>query len=130
MEKRFFVLVVEDDSDVLDALKLYVESFSNASLLSANGYLAAATWLNGMERIDLILCDVILRGEMDGIDVAELAVKMHPDIAVVLFSADPKSSIERLSDRYSFVRKPFGREEITQHIDKAFLRLRPLDERV
>ena len=125
MHSTFNVLVVEDNPNVLDSLAIFVDHLPGSSTFCANSYLAAANLLNSLSRVDLLLCDVILRDEMDGIDVAELAVKMHPDIAVVLFSAERMSEIEGLADRYSFIRKPFGREEIMAHIDRAFLHLHP-----
>ena len=42
------------------------------------------------------------------------------DDAAMLFSTDPRSDVEGLSLLYRFVRKPFGRHEVTRYIDKAF----------
>jgi DNA-binding NarL/FixJ family response regulator len=124
MNDWLVVLIVEDHPAVLDSLKLFVESFPDVHILSADNFLSAAVWINAAKRIDLLLCDVLLPGAMDGIDVAEIAVNAHPDVAVVLLSADPMDEIEGLTYRYSFAQKPFGREAMTQHIDSAFLRLR------
>jgi len=124
MNDRLVVLIVEDHPAVLDSLKLFVESLPEVHILAADSFLSAAVWINATKRIDLLLCDVLLPGAMDGIDVAEVAVNTHPDVAVVLLSADPMDQINGLTDRYSFAQKPFGCEAITQHIDSAFLRLR------
>ncbi|MBB6249000.1 response regulator [Rhodanobacter sp. A1T4] len=124
MNSQLVVLIVEDHPVVLDSLKFFVESFPNVQILSADSFVSAAVWINATKRIDLLLCDVLLPGAMDGIDVAEAAVNTHSDIAVVLLSADPMDEIKGLTDRYSFLQKPFGRDAITQHIDSAFLRLR------
>jgi DNA-binding NarL/FixJ family response regulator len=124
MNGQLVVLIVEDHPAVLDSLKLFVESIPNVQILSADSFLSATMWINAAERIDLLLCYILLPGAMDGIDVAEVAIGTHPDIAVVLISADPADEIDGLTDRYSFEQKPFGREAITQHIDSAFLRLR------
>jgi len=130
MKPSFYVLVVEDNPDVLDSLTLFVDALADAKIFTASGFLDAAAIIKEQPRIDLILCDVVFREEMNGIDVAELAVKLHPNVAVVLFSAEQKSDVEGLYGRYSFVRKPFGRDELNRHIDKAFLRLRPVDEQL
>jgi len=124
MNSQLVVLIVEDHPAVLDSLKLFVESFPDVQILSADSFVSAAVWINATKRIDLLLCDVLLPGAMDGIDIAEVAVNTHSNIAVVLLSADPMDEIKGLTDRYSFLQKPFGREAITQHIDSAFLRLR------
>lgn len=130
IKPRFYVLVVEDNPDVLDSLTLFVDALADAQIFTASGFLGAAAVIEEQLRIDLILCDVVFREEMDGIDVAELAVKLYPNVAVVLFSAEQQSDVEGLYGRYSFVRKPFGRDELNRHIDKAFLRLRPVDEQL
>ncbi|WP_458071175.1 response regulator [Rhodanobacter sp. BL-MT-08] len=124
MDNRLVVLIVEDHREVLDALKLFVESLPDVDILLADSYLSAVAWIGRESRIDLLLCDVLLPGAMNGIDVADVAVTAHPAIAVVLLSADAQADIEGLTDRYSFVQKPFGREAVTQQIDRAFLRLR------
>jgi len=124
MNDRLVVLIVEDHPAVLDSLKLFVESFEDVQIYSADSFSAAVVCIDATAQIDLLLCDVLLPGMMNGLDVAEAAVNAHPNIAVVLLSADPPDEIPRLTGRYSFLRKPFGRDAITEHIDKAFLRLR------
>lgn len=124
MDSQLVVLVVEDHPEVLASLILFVEIYEGAVVLSANSYVAAVKEITAAKRIDLLLCDVHLPGEMNGVDVAELAVANHPGIAVVIASADPPSEVSGLTDRYSFLRKPFGIEEMARHIDVAFLKLR------
>lgn len=128
MDNKLCVLIVEDHPAVLDSLKLFVESFPEVQILSADNFFSAAIQIKKANRIDLLLADVNLPGPMTGIDVAEAAVSTHPNIAVVMFSADQRSDIDGLTDRYSFVRKPFGRDEVTIHIDSAFLRLKNISE--
>lgn len=101
-----------------------IETWPNVDVLSAKGFLDAAAWIHRATRIDLLMCDVRLPGGMGGVTVAKLAVDKHPQIAVLLFSADAKSDIEGLTDRYSFIRKPFSRDEIVEHVDRAFVNLR------
>ena len=122
------VLIVEDHPEVSESLKLLVEGRPGVTVLSANGFLAAAIWINSAQRVDLLLCEVRLTGEMDGLDVAELAVKTHPTIAVVLFAAAAASAVERLCDRYCFVQRPFKQCEVTDHVDRAVVRCRVAQE--
>jgi DNA-binding NarL/FixJ family response regulator len=124
MENKLCVLIVEDHPALLDSLKLFVESFSEVQILSADSFLSAEIWIKKANRIDLLLADVNLPGPRTGVNVAEAAVGAHPNVAVVMFSADQRSDVDGLTDRYSFVSKPFGKDEVTRHIDSAFLRLR------
>ena len=129
-KRRLVVLIVEDHPGVLDSLERLVERWPNVDILSADGSLAALKWIGLAPCIDLLLSDVCLPGEMTGVDIAAFAVITHPGIAVVLLSADAKSEIKGLVERYAFVRKPFGGDQLTAHIDKAFLGLRPMSELV
>lgn len=124
MNNMLVVLIVEDHPGILDSLRVFVRSFLNVQIACASSFLPAIALIAASDRIDLLLCDALLRGEMTGIDVAEVAVATHPEIAVVMLSADSPDQIEGLTDRYSFARKPFGRDEITRHIDTAFIKLR------
>ena len=124
MPSNLVVLIVEDHPEASASLNLLVEHRPNVTVLSANGFLAAAIWINSAARVDLLLCEVLLTGEMSGVDVAELAVKTHARCAVVLFATAPAASIEGLCDRYSFIQRPFKKSEVTDHIDMAVERCR------
>jgi response regulator of citrate/malate metabolism len=125
MKDRLVVLIVEDDSNVMGTLMLFVESISSVEMLTASDFADAATLIAQTPRIDLLLCDVMLPGAKSGIDLAQAAVDAHPRIAVLLMSAESEGDIVGITDRFSFLRKPFGVESLTKHIDAAFERLRP-----
>jgi len=122
------VLIVEDHPGVRDSVERLVEQWPNVDILSAENFFSAAIWINAVDHLDIILSDVVLPGEMTGVDVADVAVATHPNVAVVLFSADHISEIKGMRETYGFIRKPFGIEQLTMHIDKAFLRLRSVAE--
>lgn len=100
-----------------------VESWRDADITSVEDFYAARHWIEKLERLDLLLCDVSLPGEMSGLDVAAMALSAHPAAAIVLFSADPRSDLEGMLDRYSFLQKPFGRDQLLARIDDAFIRV-------
>lgn len=123
MDGPLVVLIVEDHPGIMDSMERMIETWPNVDILSASGFLDAATWIHRASRIDLLMCDVRLPGGMDGVSVAELAVFTHPLIAILLFSADAASDIEGLTGRYGFIRKPFSRSDIVEHVDNAFMKL-------
>ena len=124
MGRRLTVLIVEDHSGVRDTLERMVESWPNVDVLSANSFLSAAVLIRSVQRLDLLICDVCLPGEMTGIDVAEVAIATHHDLAIVIISADAHEDIDRMKRRYAFIRKPFGRDDLIEHMDSAFARLK------
>lgn len=124
MGRRLTVLIVEDHPGVRDTLERMVESWPNVNVLSANTFLSAAVLIRSVQRLDLLICDVCLPGELTGIDVAEVAVATHQDLAVVIISADAQEDIDRMKARYAFIRKPFGRDDLIEHMDGAFALLK------
>lgn len=119
MERGLVVLIVEDYPDTRASVGTMVGDWEDAVLLKANGFLEAATVLNAADGVDLLICGASLAGEMTGIDVAEIAVKTFPDIAVVIFSEHAQADIPRFTERYTHVRRPFNREQLLDHIDNA-----------
>jgi len=118
------ILIVEDHPGVLDSIERMVEQWPHVDVYSAEGFIAAAIRIHAMNHLDLLLSDVYFPGEMNGIDVADLAVKTHPEVAIVLFSGDRRADISGMRDKYEFMQKPFDREQLTVHIDNAFSKLR------
>ncbi len=116
------VMIVEDHPGVLASVEALVESWQKVEITSAGDFMAAEIWIKALKRLDLLLCDVCLPNDMDGSKLAELVLASHPMAAVVLFSADLRSDIQGMSDRYSFLQKPFGRKELYCQIDDAFVR--------
>lgn len=127
MERKLVVLIVEDHAGVRDALERMVESWASVDLLSCNGFVGATQWISTAPRIDLMLCDVYLPDGMTGVDLAEIAVRTHPRIAVVMTSADPQPRVDGFTNRYSFLRKPFGHDDLLAEIDRAFARINTQD---
>lgn len=71
---------------------------------------------------DLILMDIVLKGEIDGIETAEL-IKKRFDIPVVYLTAySDKETFERakLTEPYGFIVKPAGIYELKCNIENAF----------
>ena len=119
------VLIVEDDAIV--ALDLGV-------LLEARGYRVlgiAHTAQQAIERAeathpDVVLMDINLRGEGDGIQAAD-AITRHDGMAVVFLTAyrDNATLQRALATRpHGFVTKPFDADALQTAIDFALYRLR------
>ena len=118
------ILIVEDQPDVRDSIERMVEQWPHVDVHSAEGFLSAAISINAMQRMDLLLSDLYFPDEMNGIDIADLAVRTHAEVAVVLFSADRQADIEGMREDYEFMQKPFNHEQLTVHVDNAFSKLR------
>jgi len=111
-EKKFSILLVEDEENLQEALKLNLE---------LEGYEITGAW-DGAEALqavqkeyfDLIILDVMLP-EIDGITVCETIRLSNPDIPILILSAKNSSAdrvlgLKKGADDY--LTKPFNLEEL------------------
>jgi PAS domain S-box-containing protein len=117
---RISVLIVEDEVIVAQNL---------ASKLEKLGYTVTGTAINGHEAVamalahrpQLILMDIKLQGELDGIATVE-KIKKHLDIPVIYLTAhsDPNTlSRAKISKPYGYVLKPFDERDLVTQIELA-----------
>lgn len=118
-EERARILIVEDE--IITAMDLAAE-------LEVMGYLVVDTVGTGQEAIekvelfrpDLVLMDIVLRGDMDGIQVAE---QIHDlNIPVVYLSAySDDTTVERAKKTFPFgyLIKPYQKDELYSTIETA-----------
>jgi CheY-like chemotaxis protein len=123
------ILVVEDDQDV---------RVLTVTLLKAMGYTVhqaedgetALKLIEKERRIDLLLSDVVLTGELSGPAIAEAAVEMRPDLHVLFMSGYAEDVIRRDREQAEKVldadllSKPFSRAQLAEKI-KATLHAEP-----
>ena len=114
------ILIVEDEVIAAKSLELR---------LTRLGYTVAGIIAFGEEalhaaqtlRADLVLMDINLRGEMDGIQAAEL-IRTRLDIPVIFTTAqDDDSTLQRakITDPFGYLVKPFETREIRTSIEMA-----------
>lgn len=115
------VLVVEDDPDVLNLVDILLANLNYRTVRASTGQEALDT-LNGNERPDLILTDVILPGGMTGVDVAKEAAKTGPGIPVIFMSGYTENSINHhgvLEDGVLLLNKPFRKSDLANMLRRA-----------
>ncbi|MBM3703119.1 MAG: PAS domain S-box protein [Actinobacteria bacterium] len=117
------ILIVEDEGITAMELETKLEIW---------GYPSPVIALSGEEAIekalktrpDLILMDISLKGEIDGIEVIE-QIKKHfnPPVIYITAHADDKT-MERakLTEHYSYMVKPIGDKELKFAIDMALFK--------
>lgn len=80
------VLVVEDNNDVADALLPLLEALG-CRTTRVDRASAAREWLAAQTALpDLVLTDVLMPGDMDGIALAQFLRKTHPALPVLLMT--------------------------------------------
>jgi len=107
------VLIVDDDHAVLETMRMLLEGKGGFRVHCAVGFLSK------QEQVDVVIADVILAGETTGIDICELARRQHPEVGLVVISADPNTDPEAVPERSVYLRKPFGGKELIEAIERV-----------
>jgi CheY-like chemotaxis protein len=89
------VLVVEDQPDVRKAAVRLCRQIGMQPV-AVQGAAEALEVLGSGFRFDVLFTDVVLGGEMDGLELAEAATRMQPDIAVVCTSGYAEQQLGQL----------------------------------
>jgi len=122
MEKER-ILIVEDEIIVARDLQRDLEKM---------GYAVASMVPSGEQAIqeienqvpDLVLMDIMLQEEMDGIETAEI-IRSRFDIPVVFLTGNgDKATFERakMAEPFGYITKPFQKEDLRKVIEIALLR--------
>ncbi|OHD12900.1 MAG: hypothetical protein A2Y34_13860 [Spirochaetes bacterium GWC1_27_15] len=117
------LIIVEDEIIVAEDLK---------SILTEEGYLVTGIFSSGevvLENLksitaDIILMDIMLKGNIDGIKTAEL-IKFYYDIPVIYITAcADEATLKRakVTEPYGYILKPFDKRQLHTNIQIAIYR--------
>lgn len=112
------VLVVDDNELVLESIELLLAGTEGLHTIRALGAEGALRHLRHAP-VDIIIADVILTGSISGIDLCHEAIKRHPDVALVVITADSEVQLHDVPPRGVFLRKPFGATELMVALQMA-----------
>lgn len=123
------ILLVEDEENLQDALKLNLELEGYEVTTASDGTSALKAVEN--EYFDLIVLDVMLP-ELDGISVAETIRLQNNDVPILMVSArnttaDKVLGLKKGADDY--MTKPFNLEELLLRVQKMIEKNRKLQEK-
>jgi PAS domain S-box-containing protein len=107
------VLLVDDESHVRKGLEHLLRRRCDLLLVAASGPEALAQ-ISALERLDVLLSDVVLPGDMSGFDLADKVLAAHPDCRVLLMSGYSTEARRAHSGReYRVLQKPFPPQTLT-----------------
>jgi two-component system, response regulator PdtaR len=119
------ILVVEDQTIVALNIKNRLKNL---------GYIVSDTVVSGEEAIrkaelkkaDLVLMDIMLKGDMDGVEAARI-IKSRFGIPVIYLTACTDfETLKRaeITDTEEYISKPFKEEDLFKNIEAALLKSR------
>ena len=117
------IMIVEDEFIIADDIRTSLEKMGyHVCGLAASG--EKAIRLAKEKKPDMILMDIMLKGDMDGIQAAQ-TIKKELDISVIFLSAYSDDAIlkrAKVSLPYGYLIKPFKDRELKAAIDMALYR--------
>jgi two-component system response regulator VicR len=116
------VLVVDDEPDTLELVKLVLESAGFEAVLANNGMEALAKI--DTEKLDLVLLDIMMP-DMDGWDVFRKIKEKNTIIPIAILTAKAQN-IDKLLGLHvlkadDYITKPFGKNELIGKVRKLTL---------
>ncbi|MBI5739263.1 MAG: sigma-54-dependent Fis family transcriptional regulator [Nitrospirae bacterium] len=115
------ILAVDDDRNLLEVLKMRLESASYGVITAMNES-DAATGVRE-QVVDLCIIDLQL-GEEDGISVMKNIHRINPEIPVIILTAygSIESAVEAMRrGAFSYLTKPFDPQDLLQQIENALV---------
>jgi PAS domain S-box-containing protein len=115
------ILVVEDDPDVRSVAVLQLDSLGYRVLEAENGE-TALELLGQNPSIDLLFTDVVLRGGMSGIDLAQEARKIRPSLKVLFVSGYAEGAMaddSRVGRADPTLSKPYRMRDLDRKVQEV-----------
>ncbi len=120
-KQRKRVLVVDDEENIRQILKEYLNEFGYEVTCAVNGQEALQIYKNG--RFDVILSDLIMR-PVDGLELLGEVKKVDPDAIFIMITGYPsiESALEAVKKgARDYITKPFNIEEIRLKMERVLL---------
>lgn len=120
-QQRGLILVVEDEAIIRDFVCeiLGDEGFTTHALETAD---EAKTYLSAhADKVSLLLTDILMPGELNGADLANLSGEQWPRIPILIMSGHETPESSGVKHLVTFVRKPWSFGQLLDGVDKALL---------
>ncbi len=115
------ILIVEDDPEVRELAAMLLEDIGYNLAQAGDGIAALAAIENGFEA-DLLLSDIVLPNNVNGLELANDIKSRVPAIKVLFMSGYAESAVQQhgLAGRdIELLNKPFRRQEIAQTVRRV-----------
>ena len=113
------ILVVEDDADVRELAVTLLEAVGYRILQAATADAAYRLLIEHPRlHIDLLFTDVVMPGSLDGIDLAEKAQIMRPDLKILFATGFANRVRDRRGESLhgSLLKKPYRAGELRRQV--------------
>ncbi|AFJ58742.1 MAG: hypothetical protein A2W79_08270 [Pseudomonadales bacterium RIFCSPLOWO2_12_60_38] len=114
------VLIVEDDESIMFVLGEYLAGLGYRVLKAIDGEQAFEI-LATKPHLDLMVTDYRLPGGISGVQIAEPALKLRPELKVIFISGYPQEILDcnsPITRNAPILAKPFDLDTLQEHIQR------------
>ena len=110
MSKKYSILVIDDEIEILDMLSRFLNRNPNFSVQTFSNPVSALSSINNNTKYDLVLLDIMMP-QMNGLDVLEKLKEINSDQKVIMMTA--YSTLDKVLKSHkigatNYVMKPFS----------------------
>ena len=110
MSKKYSILVIDDEIEILDMLSRFLNRNPNFSVQTFSNPVSALSSINNNTKYDLVLLDIMMP-QMNGLDILEKLKEINSDQKVIMMTA--YSTLDKVLKSHkigatNYVMKPFS----------------------
>lgn len=110
MSKKYSILVIDDEIEILDMLSRFLNRNPNFTVQTFSNPVSALSSINNNTKYDLVLLDIMMP-QMNGLDVLEKLKEINSDQKVIMMTA--YSTLDKVLKSHkigatNYVMKPFS----------------------
>ena len=115
------ILIVEDERIIAEDIERTLQNF-NYEVISVVSSGVDAIRIVRDKKPDMVLMDIVLDGDMNGVEVAEKIRKVHrvPIIYLTAYADEKTLTNAKVTDPFGYILKPFDERELRTTIEMAF----------
>ncbi len=111
------VLLVEDNVDIAEVTRSTLEEIGLRVTHAADARAALAALQTGAG-FDLVFSDIVMPGDLNGVDLARIIRKEHPSLPVLLATGYSSVAQAAMDEGFTILRKPYDAAELSACIDR------------
>ena len=110
MSKKYSILVIDDEIEILDMLSRFLNRNPNFTVQTFSNPVSALSSINDNTKYDLVLLDIMMP-QMNGLDVLEKLKEINSDQKVIMMTA--YSTLDKVLKSHkigatNYIMKPFS----------------------
>jgi two-component system NtrC family sensor kinase len=109
---------VEDNTDIAEVTRANLEELG-FQVTHAGDAAAALDLLKQGRPFNLVFSDIVMPGELNGVDLARTIRDRHPSTPILLTTGYSNVAQSAMDEGFPILRKPYDTAELSNHINRT-----------